>query len=109
MVISLCVQDTSTVKNAKPDITYCQREVNPLETALEYCRRFLESLKKPDPGKTAKVVSPVGIRVLKPPLESSGVEDAIKKFDRCSRTISLGLHVEQAYVADAIPPNRGSR
>ena len=120
-IASLCVQYSLAVKHAKADIERLGREVNgvtdllravekllqrpdntqlstsqKLHDALEGCFSQLTQLDTQlHPGKTRKIMSRFGIRALKWPFESKGVEKVINDLERCKQTISLALQVDQ--------------
>jgi hypothetical protein len=123
-IVSLCVRYSLAVKHAKADIERLGEEVNNaknllrsvqrllqgpdktqlstsnrLHDALEDCFSQLAQLNtKLDPGKTRKTMSRFGVRALKWPFESKGVEKVIDDLARCQQRISLALQVDQTYV-----------
>lgn len=121
-IATLCVQYSIAVKHAKADIERLGGEVNGLTDLLRSVDGLLEkpdnnqllnsqklsdAVKdcfsqlawlntKLDAGKTRKTMSRiVGIRALKWPFESKGVEKVINGLERCKQTISLALQVDQ--------------
>jgi hypothetical protein len=120
-IASLCVQYSLAVKHAKTDIERLGGEVNrvtdllravekllqrpdnmqlstsqKLHDALKGCFSQLTQLDTQlDPGKTRKTMSRFGIRALKWPFETKGVEKVINDLERCKQTISLALQVDQ--------------
>ncbi|KAK3990707.1 vegetative incompatibility protein HET-E-1 [Cladorrhinum sp. PSN332] len=125
-VASLCVQYSSAVKNAKPDIERLQGELQGLETTLQGARELLESPngkslktaqdlvggltncssqltqlqlrleKKLDSGPARKAIRRLGLRALKWPFESKEIDGIIKNLERYRDTLSAGLAVDQA-------------
>jgi hypothetical protein len=119
-IASLCVQYSRAVKHAKADIERLGREVNsitdllravegllqrPDNTQLSASQKVHDALKdclsqlvqlhtKLDPGRRRKVMSSFGVRALKWPFESKGVEKVINDLERCKQTISLALQVD---------------
>jgi len=120
-IASLCAQYYLAVKHAKADIERLREEVNGVTDLLRAVERLLQrpnntqlstseklhnALKdcfsqltqldiQLDPGKTRKAMSRFGIRALKWPFESKGVEKTIHDLERCKETISLALQVDQ--------------
>jgi hypothetical protein len=120
-IASLCVQYSLAVKHAKADIERLGEEVNSVTELLRGVQRLLQRPDNPqlstsqklcdalkdcfsqltrldtklDPGKTRKTMSRLGIRALKWPFESKGVEKVINDLERCKQTISLALQVDQ--------------
>jgi hypothetical protein len=125
-IASVCVQYSLAVKHAKTDIELLGGEVTKviellraveellqrpdsvqlstsrkLQDALQDCFDQLMQLNtKLDPGKKRKVMSSFGVRALKWPLESKGVQKVINDLQRCKQTISLALQVDQTYVTE---------
>jgi hypothetical protein len=120
-IASLCVQYSLAVKHSKADIERLRGEVNRLTDLLRAVERLLQrpdntqlstsqklhdALKdcfsqltqldmQLDAGKARKTMSRLGIRALKWPFESKGVEKIINDLERCKQTISLALQVDQ--------------
>ena len=124
-VASLCFQYSTDVKNASKDIERLRGEATNLKTALEGVRRLLEGPngsrlsasreflhvlgkclshlktleKKLEPGKTHRAIGRIGVR-LAWPFKGNDFESIIENLGRCREVISLGLQVDQTYVAD---------
>ncbi|KXX73153.1 Vegetative incompatibility protein HET-E-1 [Madurella mycetomatis] len=123
-VASLCVQYSSAVKNARPDIERLQGELQGLKTTLQGARELLESpngkslktsqglvgglancsaqltqlqlrLEKKLNGSARKAMRRFGFRALKWPLESKEIDTIIKNLERYRDTLSVGLAVDQ--------------
>lgn len=120
-IASLCIQYSLAVKHAKADIERLGGEVNSVTELLRGVERLLQRLDdtqlstskklrdalidcfsqlaqlntKLDPGKTRKTMSRLGVRALKWPFESKGVEKVINDLERCKQMISLALQVDQ--------------
>jgi hypothetical protein len=120
-IVSVCIQYSSAVKYAKADIERLGAEVDRLTKLLRDVEKLLEGPEKAqlvasqrlygalqdyslqltqlsttlDLGKTRKIMSRIGIRALKWPFESKGVEKVINDLKRCKQTISLALQVDQ--------------
>lgn len=120
-IASICVQYSLAVKHAKPDIDRLGGEVNKvtdllqaverllqrpestqlstsqtLQDALKNCFEQLTQLNaKLDLGKRQKIMSSFGVRALKWPFDSMGVQKIINDLERCKQTISLALQVDQ--------------
>ena len=120
-IASLCIQYSLIVKHAKADIKRLGGEVNsvtellqgverllqrPDDTQLSTSKKLRDALidcfsqlaqlnTKLDPRKTWKTISRLGVRALKWPFESKGVEKVINNLERCKQTISLALQVDQ--------------
>jgi hypothetical protein len=120
-VLSLCLQYSREVKNAKDDIEKLCEEVatfqataKELETLVEGPRgkelkasrqltsaikdglsRLKELEKQLEPSTGRKRMSRFGIRALKWPFESKEVKGTVEGLERCRGTISLALNIDQ--------------
>lgn len=120
-VFSLCLQYSREVKNTKDDIERLRKEVaafqdttkelkaliegplgrelkasQQLESAIEdgyLTLRKLEQRLQPSTGR--KTMSRFGMRALKWPFESKGVEGTIQNLEHCRGIISLALNIDQ--------------
>jgi hypothetical protein len=127
-VASLLFQYSKEVKNAKEDIAQVQLKVLGLKSASESVQQLLSGPNKEkleasqkllaalhdslsqlrkleqelDPGKTRKVMRRVGLRALRWPFDSKGIEKTVQDLGACIQAISLGLQVDQMYAA-ALP------
>jgi hypothetical protein len=128
-IASSCIQYSLAVKHAKADIKRLGVEVDSLNKLLREVEKLLKRPEKAqfaasqklrgalqdcflqltqlnmtlDSGKTRRTMSRIGIRALKWPFESKGVEKVINDLERCKQTISLALQVDQTYVGTAAP------
>ncbi|RYP64171.1 hypothetical protein DL770_009236 [Monosporascus sp. CRB-9-2] len=142
-VVSLCSQYCKAVKHAKGDIERIRAEVTTLKNVSIDVQQLLEDPKgaqlkasqrlrvalsdsqsqlqgleqRLDPGTRRRVMSRVGARALKWPLESKDVEKIVQDLFRCTQTISLSLQVDQTatlldmnqnMVLDKIPVAEGA-
>lgn len=120
-VASLCFQYSVAVKDAKDDITRLQQKVegvtgvlrkvkqlldglgkarlpttDALAVALEQCLKDLQEIKANlEPGKTRKAMTRVGLRALKWPFTSKGVEKMVARLGEHEQTFNLALQVDQ--------------
>ncbi|KAH7012408.1 vegetative incompatibility protein HET-E-1 [Macrophomina phaseolina] len=124
-VASLCLEYSRAVKNAKTNTESLQRELNTLETTLQGAQRLLESpngsrlqtsqrlldglygcksqLKDMEKkleetlnvGRRQKVMSRLGIRALKWPFESRGVNDIITTLRNNRDELTTALNIDQ--------------
>lgn len=120
-VLSLCLQYSREVKNAKDDIerlreevTYFQstteqlgiliqgprgQELNAsqqLESTIEDADLTLRKLAQElQPSTSRKAMSRIGVRALKWPFESKAIEGTIQHLARCRGNILLALNVDQ--------------
>lgn len=120
-IISLCLQYSAAVKNAKKDIERLQRTVGDikdvfgqvqqvldgrdktllsathnLSDSLKECLLQLEELKtRLEPGKTRKSMSRFGVRALQWPFTSEEVEMLVVRLERYEQTYTLALQVDQ--------------
>lgn len=123
-IASLCFQYSLAVKDAKADIERLGGEINSVADllrdvgkliqspensqlltsqklcgALEHCLSQLSQLNaKLNPTKTRKTMSRLGVRSLKWPFESKGVEKVINDVEKCKQRISIALQVDQTWV-----------
>ncbi|KAL5583777.1 hypothetical protein FOVSG1_015128 [Fusarium oxysporum f. sp. vasinfectum] len=123
-VLSLCLQYSREVKNAKDDIERLRKEVaafqatterlqtlieGPRGTELEASQQLvsaiddghstlgkLEQRLRPSTGR--KAISRFGMRALKWPFESKDVEGTIRNVERCRGNISLMLNIDQTVI-----------
>ena len=120
-IISLCLQYSAAVKNAKKDIERLHRTVSDikdvfgqvkqlldgrdktllsathnLSDSLKECLLQLEELKtRLEPGKTRKSMSRFGVRALQWPFTSDEVEMLVVRLERYEQTYTLALQVDQ--------------
>jgi hypothetical protein len=120
-VASLCLQYSVAVKDAKDDIARLKRKVedvkgvlgkikqlldgpgkarlpttDTLTVALEQCLKDLREIKADlEPGKTRKAMTRVGLRALKWPFTSKGVEKMVARLREHEQTFNLALQVDQ--------------
>lgn len=120
-IISLCLQYSAAVKNAKKDIERLHRTVSDikdvfgqvkqlldgrdktllsathnLSDSLKECLLQLEELKtRLEPGKTRKSMSRFGVRALQWPFTSEEVEMLVVRLERYEQTYTLALQVDQ--------------
>lgn len=119
-VLSLTVEYSTKVKNAKEDIArfrlelealikvlrslqeLVQTEATPLVTfkslaeSIQQCELDLEHLqKKLEPGKGRKAMSRYGVRALKWPFESRELHSLIGNLERYKSTFSTALSADQ--------------
>ena len=120
-IASVCIQYSLAVKHAKAEIERLRGEVDSLTGLLQGVEELLKGPEKTqlaasqglrdairgcfspltqlsmelDPGKTRKTMSRIGIRALKWPFESKGVEKIINDLERCKQTITLSLQLDQ--------------
>ena len=120
-IASVCIQYFLAVKHSKAEIERLRGEVDSLTGLLQGVEELLKRPEKTqlaasqglrdairgcfspltqlsmtlDPGKTRKTMSRIGIRALKWPFESKGVEKIINNLERCKQTITLSLQLDQ--------------
>ncbi|KAM0393285.1 hypothetical protein ACHAPZ_010238 [Fusarium culmorum] len=123
-VLSLCLQYSQAVKNAKDDIEKLGKEVaafratteelktlidgprsqelkasQQLRFAIEDGRSRLEKLEQQlQPSTGRKRMSRFGLRAFKWPFESKDVKGTIEDLERCRENISLALNIDQTQV-----------
>ncbi|KAJ9412841.1 hypothetical protein QL093DRAFT_2518946 [Fusarium oxysporum] len=123
-VLSLCLQYSREVKNAKDDIERLRKEVATFKATADELKALLETphgkeLKtsqqlvsviedghstlgkveqrlRPSTGR--KAMSRFGMRALKWPFESKDVEGTIHNLERCRGNISLALNIDQTVI-----------
>ena len=124
-VLSLCAEYYSNVKDAKNDIDRFCLEIetfidilqrlqslarNPktehifksqsLSDSIEQCRSDLQKLQqKLNPGKRRRTMSRFGIRALRWPFESKGMQEIVATLERYKSTFTAALSIDQTYVA----------
>ncbi|EOA90843.1 uncharacterized protein SETTUDRAFT_102068 [Exserohilum turcica Et28A] len=127
-IVSLCVQYSMAVKDAKGDIERVQRKVSDINhilekikqlldsqdktrlsatqgllDSLEQCLNELESLGvKLEPGKTRKTMRRFGLRALKWPFTSKEVDKIVLNLERYEQTFGLALQIDQTAVVFSI-------
>ncbi|PNP52690.1 hypothetical protein FNYG_15820 [Fusarium nygamai] len=127
-VLSLCLQYSREVKNARDDIERLREEVAAFQGTTEKLKALIEEprgrelkasqqltfaiedghstlgkLKQQlQPSTGRKAISRFGMRALKWPFESKYVEEAIQKLERCRRNISLALNIDQTVILQNI-------
>jgi DNA-binding transcriptional MerR regulator len=120
-ILSLCLQYSAAVKDAKKDVERIQRKVADIKVILEKIKQLLngrdttqlstthelsDSLKEYfreleelgaelEPGKTHKAMSRFGVRALKWPFKSKQVEKIVSSLERYEQTFTLALQVDQ--------------
>jgi hypothetical protein len=120
-VVSLCVQYSLAVKDAKEDIERLQKKVTDIKNVLEEVRKLLDKQDKSqlsitrelvdplkecyqqfqelkaqlEPGRGRKAMRRVGFRALKWPFTSKQVEKMVVSLERYGHTFSLALQVDQ--------------
>jgi hypothetical protein len=123
-VAPLCLEYSTTVKNARDDITRLQGEAERLKVTLaqvqsllngpngaklkasrslcngvDDCLSQLAALEtKLEPGRRHKVMRRFGVRAMKWPFKNKEVDGIVKCLARCKDMISLGLQVDQTCV-----------
>ncbi|KAM0371523.1 hypothetical protein ACHAPY_010246 [Fusarium culmorum] len=123
-VLSLCLQYSQAVKNAKDDIEKLGKEVaafratteelktlidgprsqelkasQQLRFAIEDGRSRLEKLEQQlQPSTGRKRMSRFGLRAFKWPFESKDVKGTIEDLERCRENISLALNIDQTVI-----------
>ncbi|EXL66211.1 hypothetical protein FOPG_17593 [Fusarium oxysporum f. sp. conglutinans race 2 54008] len=123
-VLSLCLQYSREVKNAKDDIDRLHKEVaafqnttkklkalleeprgrelkasQQLKSAIEDGRSRLEKLEQLlQPSTRRQRMSRFGLRALKWPFESKDVKETIEDLERCRGHISLALNIDQTVI-----------
>ncbi|KAI3572621.1 hypothetical protein IWW34DRAFT_637073 [Fusarium oxysporum f. sp. albedinis] len=123
-VLSLCLQYSREVKNAKDDIEKLRKEVATFKVTADGLKALLETphgkeLKtsrqlvsviedghstlgkveqrlRPSTGR--KAMSRFGMRALKWPFESKDVQGTIQDLERCRGNISLALNIDQTII-----------
>ncbi len=127
MVVSLFLEYSSAVKNARPDIERLQQHVDNLRTVLEGTQQLLqtpdgtrlkhsqklrgvldsthsqlETIQKTLEArlgtKTGRVMRRLGLRALKWPFESKDMEEILVSLRRDQETVSACLCIDQTYV-----------
>ncbi|KAJ0131533.1 Uncharacterized protein HZ326_25377 [Fusarium oxysporum f. sp. albedinis] len=127
-VLSLCLQYSREVKNAKDDIDRLHKEVaafqnttkklkallekprgrelkasQQLKSAIEDGRSRLEKLEQQlQPSTRRQRMSRFGLRALKWPFESKDVKGTIEDLERCRGHISLALNIDQTVILQNI-------
>jgi hypothetical protein len=124
-VLSLCLQYSRKVKNAKDDIDRLRKEVAAFQDTTKKLRTLLEGSHGKElnashqlvsaiedghstlgeleqlleqhlqPSAGRKVMSRFGMRALKWPFESKDAEGTIQHLERCRGNISLALNIDQ--------------
>ncbi|SCN87370.1 uncharacterized protein FFB20_07930 [Fusarium fujikuroi] len=120
----LCVQYSTTARNARADITRLQGRLKDLNVCLEAAQRLLNdpkntalatsrSLVDPlnacetelaevrerlDPGSARKAMRRFGLRALKWPFESKEISTVILNLEHYKQTITLCLQVDQTTI-----------
>jgi hypothetical protein len=120
-VVSLCLQYSAAVKDARKDIERLQRKVTDIKNVLEKVRNLLDEqdesqlrtareLVDPlkecceqlqelktqlEPGRGRKAMRRVGIRALKWPFTSKQVEKMVVSLEQYGHTFSLALQIDQ--------------
>ncbi|KAH7111546.1 hypothetical protein EDB81DRAFT_355668 [Dactylonectria macrodidyma] len=120
-VAVLCLDYSTTVSNARADITRLRSRLydlgttlqgvrhlfdDPSSQALATSRKLVDSVdgctselvqlqSRLDPGKARKAMRRFGIRALKWPFDSKEVSDIVSNLERYERTITLGLQIDQ--------------
>nr|CEG04038.1 unnamed protein product [Fusarium acuminatum CS5907] len=123
-VLSLCLQYTQEVKNAKDDIERLRKEVADFQTTTEQVRRFVEGprgqelgasrqldsaikdgystletlAQKLRPSRRRKAISRFGMHAFKWPFESKAIEGTIQHLALCRGNILLALNVDQTAI-----------
>ncbi|KAH7201200.1 hypothetical protein DER44DRAFT_436785 [Fusarium oxysporum] len=127
-ILSLCLQYSREVKNAKDDIDRLHKEVAAFQNTTEKLKALLEEprgrelktsqqllsviedgrskLEKLEqqlqPPTHRKVMSRFGARAFKWPFESKDVEGTIRNLVRCRENISLALNIDQIVILQSI-------
>ncbi|KAJ4194598.1 hypothetical protein NW759_016499 [Fusarium solani] len=127
-VLSLCLQYSREVKNAKDDIERLRKEVADFQTTTQQVRDLVEgprgqeleasrqlgsaikdgrwTLEKLaqalEPSKHRKAMSRLGVRALKWPFESKDVEGTIQNLARCGGNILLALNIDQTAIIQSV-------
>jgi hypothetical protein len=131
-IASLCIQYSSAVKNGRSDIERLNGELGRFMTTLHGARELLESpngvrlrtsnrlwgglndcslqlkqlqleLENKLNHRTAHgVMSRLGFRALKWPLESKEIDTIVKNLERYRDILSLGLVIDQAYASNLL-------
>lgn len=117
----LCVQYSTTARNARADITWLQGRLKDLNVCLEAAQRLLSDPKNTalatsrslidslnvcetelaevrdrlDPGSARKAMRRFGLRALKWPFESKEISTVILNLEHYKQTITLCLQVDQ--------------
>lgn len=119
-IVSLCLQYSKAVKDAKDDIERVQRKISDITHILEQikqlldiqdktrlsttrlfsslakCLKELENLQlKLEPEKGRKTMSRIGFRALKWPFTSKHVDRIVVNLEGYEQTFSLALQVDQ--------------
>jgi septal ring factor EnvC (AmiA/AmiB activator) len=120
-VVSLCVQYSVAVKDARRDIERLQRKVTDIKNVLEKVRNLLDKQDKSqlhtareladplkdcreqlqeletqlEPGRGRTAMRRVGIRALKWPFTSKQVEKMVVSLEQYGHTFSLALQIDQ--------------
>nr|CEG03949.1 unnamed protein product [Fusarium acuminatum CS5907] len=123
-VLSLCLQYSREVKNAKDDIERLRKEVATFKATADELKALLKGphgkeLKtsrqlvsviedghstlgkleqRLQPSTSRKAMSRFGMRTLKWPFESKDVEGTIQNLERCRGNISLALNIDQTLI-----------
>ncbi|KAH6988788.1 hypothetical protein BKA56DRAFT_512722, partial [Ilyonectria sp. MPI-CAGE-AT-0026] len=130
-VFSLCLQYSREVKNAKDDIERLRKEVADFKTTAEQVQKLLKGprgqqleasqqldsaingghatleklAQELEPSKGRKAMTRFGIRALKWPFDSKGIEDTIQHLARCRGIILLALSVDQTAILQNVDHN----
>ena len=130
MVVSLCLEYSSAVKNARADIERLRQHTDSLKTTVEGAQKLLQGPRgarletsqklhealnnthsqlgdittklevKLHTGRKAKAMRSLGLRALKWPFESKDVDKIIANLQRDQASFSAALQIDQTYVAD---------
>lgn len=125
-VIALCFQYSTSVANARSDITRLHEQVKILETSLQHARRLLEAPRsgplsasrqlvdqlqaceceleglraKLEPSTARKAMRRAGLRALRWPFSSKHTESIIATLGRYQHNIEFNLQIDQTYVTN---------
>lgn len=120
-IVSLCVQYSTDVKDAKNDIGRVQKKADAINRTLERIKQLLDSQDKTcpsatkslfdslqqclkelkdlklelEPGKTRRGMSRYGLRALKRPFKSKQVDKIVLNLSGYEQTFNLALQVDQ--------------